>query len=111
MGCFLLASGLLHIRAYWKRILVLTTDAIQVEFLFGLRTLRFDDILGRRSKATRYGSCTVLVPKEKYQPKLIVKEGYVVDDSYRSWLASIPDLDIADKEKRRSAGKLHFWES
>jgi hypothetical protein len=111
IGCFLVISGILSVRVYWKRILTLTTNAVQVEFMYGLKTLKFDDILGRRSRATQYGRCTVLVPKGKHLRKLVIKEGFVVDDFYRDWLALLPDLDTADKENRRAAGKLHFWES
>jgi hypothetical protein len=35
----------------------------------------------------------------------------VMDDYYRDWLASLPDLDAVDKGNRRAADKLHFWES
>jgi hypothetical protein len=111
LGCFLVIGGILSVRVYWKRTLRLTTNAVQVEFMYGLKTLKFDDILGRRSRATQYGSCTVLVPKGKHLRKLVIKEGFVVDDFYRNWLALLPDLDAADKEKRRAAGKLHLWES
>jgi hypothetical protein len=111
IGCFLVISGILSVRVYWKRILKLTTEAVEVEFFYGLRTLKFDDILGRRSRTTQFGSCTVLVPKEKRLRKLVIKEGFVVDDFYRNWIASLTDLDAADTEKRRAAGKLHFWES
>jgi hypothetical protein len=111
LGCFFVIGGILQVRVYWKRILILTTNAVQVEFIYGLKTLKFDDILGWRSRATQYGHCTVIVPKEKRLRKVVIKEGFVVDDFYRNWLALLPDLDAADKEKRRAAGKLHFWES
>ena len=52
----------------------------------------------------------MLVPKGKGQRKLVIKVGYLIDDYYRGWLSSLPDLDAFDKENRR-AGKLHFWES
>lgn len=110
IGCFLIAMGLLQIRAYWKRVLILNADAVQVEFVYGLKTLKFNDILGRRTRATRYGHCTVIVPETKRLRKLVIKEGYDVDDFFRTWLASLTDLDAADKEKRREGGNLHFWE-
>jgi hypothetical protein len=28
---------------------------------------------------------------------------------FKSWLASIPDLDAIAKEQRRAKGKLHWW--
>jgi hypothetical protein len=51
------------------------------------------------------------LPKQKSQRKMVIKEGYLIDDYYRGWLAALPDLDAVDKENRRAAGKLHFWES
>lgn len=111
IGSFMLVQGIAIFRSYWKRMLVLTSDAVMVEFLYGLKSIKFADILGRRSRATQYGSCTRIVPKAKSLPKITIKEGYIVDDIFRRWLALLPDLDAADKEKRRAAGKLHFWES
>lgn len=111
IGCFLVIQGFLHVRVYWRRVLILTSDAVTVEFICGLRGMKFSEILGRRSRATQYGHETLIVPKTKGLRKLVIKEGYVVDDVYRNWLASLPDLDAADKEQRRAAGKLHFWES
>lgn len=111
IGCFFVVGGILQIRVYWKRILMLTADTVKVEFIYGLRGMKFTDILGRRSRATQYGKCTVVVPKTKRLRELVIKEGFVVDDFYQNWLASLPDLDAADKEQRRAAGKLHFWES
>jgi hypothetical protein len=111
LGVFLVVSGVLHVRVYWKRILVLKPEKVEVEFIYGLRSMEYDAIRGRRSRATRYGSCTVLVPKDKSRRKMVIKEGYLIDDYYRGWLSSLPDLDAFDKENRRAAGKLHFWES
>ena len=103
IGCFLVITGFLSVRAYWKRILKLTRVAVEVEFIFGLRTLKFADILGRRSGATQYGSCTVLVPKQKRLRKLVIKEDFIVDDFYRNWIASLPDLDAANKENAQGS--------
>ena len=97
IGCFLVITGFLSVRAYWKRILKLTTEAVEVEFIYGLRTLKFGDILGRRSGTTQFGGCTVLVPKQKHLKKLAIKEDFVFDDFYHNWIASLPDLDAADR--------------
>jgi hypothetical protein len=111
VGVFLVLNGVLQVRVYSKRILVLKPQRVEVEFMYGLRGMDYEAILGRRTRATQYGSCTVLVPKEKSQRKIVIKEGYLIDDYYRGWLASLADLDAIDKENRRAAGKLHFWES
>jgi hypothetical protein len=111
IGVFLVVNGALLVRVYWKRILVLKPERVEVEFMYGLRSIEYEAILGRRSRATQYGSCTVLVPKQKSQRRMVIKEGYLIDDYYRDWLASLPDLDAVDKGNRRAAGKLHFWES
>jgi hypothetical protein len=111
VGVFLVVSGVMQVRVYWKRILVLGPERVEVEFIYGLRSMEYAAIRGRRSRATQYGSCTVLVPKEKEQRKMMIKEGYLIDDYYRGWISSLPDLDVIDKENRRAAGKLHFWES
>jgi hypothetical protein len=107
----MVVQGAAIFRSCWKRVLALTPDAIAVEFLYGLRAMKFDDILGRRSQPTQYGQQTLIVPNTRQIRKLVIKEGYVVDDYYRNWLASLLDLDAADKERRRAGGKLHFWES
>src|SRR5258708_2676959 len=57
VGVFLLVSGALQIRVYWKRILVLEPEKVEVEFIYGLRSIEYEAILGRRSRATQYGSC------------------------------------------------------
>jgi hypothetical protein len=93
LASFLAMSGILSIRIYWKRILRLTADTVEVEFMYGLRSLNYKTILGRRSKATQYGRCTVLVPNDKRLRKMVIKGGFIVDDFYRNWLTTIPDLD------------------
>ena len=110
IACFLVISGALSIRIYWKRILKLSVDAVEVEFLYGARSLKYSAIKGRRSKGTQYGRCTVLVPSEQHLRKMVIKEGFIVDDFYKDWLSSIPDLDLIDKAKRKADGKLHWWE-
>lgn len=111
IGGFMVIQSIAILRSYWKRAIVLTSNSVTVEFLYGTRTLRFGDILGRRTQPTQYGQQTVIVPKAKQFRKLIIKDGCVVDDYYRNWLASLPDLDAIDKERRRAEGKLHFGES
>ncbi|MDT7812546.1 MAG: hypothetical protein QOJ42_2462 [Acidobacteriaceae bacterium] len=76
VGVIFVVSGPLQIRVYWKRILVLEPEKIEVEFIYGRRSIGFEATLGRRSRATQYGSCTVLVPKDKSQRKMVIKEGY-----------------------------------
>ncbi len=111
IGGFMVLQGIALFRSYWKRVLILTADAVMVEFLYGLRALKFTQILGCRAQHTRYGRQTVIVPNARPLRKLVIKEGYIVDDFYRDWLASLADLDAADKKRRRAEGKLHFWES
>jgi hypothetical protein len=64
IGIFLVVSGVLHVRVYWKRILVLKPEKVEVEFIYGLRSMEYEAIRGRRSRATRHGSCRSRTPPE-----------------------------------------------
>lgn len=73
--------------------------------------MRLNEIRGRRREPGR-GARTILLPLDKKQGKLIIKDGvgFVFDDFYRRWLATIPDLDAIDLEQRRKDGKLRWYE-
>jgi hypothetical protein len=104
--------GLIIIHGASKLSVVLSSNSIRVRTLYRSTTLRFGEILGKRSRAGRYSIHTLLMPKDKIHPKIVIKGsfGIVFDDAYTTWLASIPDLDAIDREKRRAAGRLHIWE-
>jgi hypothetical protein len=86
----------------------LTSEVLEIHDLFRSRTLRISEIAGQRRKLYRNGPRTVLVTGSATNKNgTPLPEGVVFDQAFDHWLASIPDLDATDKEKRRAAGKLH----
>ena len=107
-----LIIGVIFIRGASKVSVTLYADAIRVHGLVFSTTLQFDEILGKRRRQGKNSTHTLLIPKDKRRRKIIIKGSYSMnfDDTYNNWLASLPDLDATEKEKRRAAGKLHIWE-
>jgi hypothetical protein len=105
-GLGLIYLGTIIFRGGSRLSVILSADSVQINGLWLSATLRMDEVLGRRQKAYRSGMRTILISKQRAAkiPDL------AFDDFFNSWLASIPDLDAIDKEKRRSEGKLHWWE-
>jgi hypothetical protein len=60
--------------------------------------LRFDEILGKRTRAAagRFGdACTLLIPRDQKRSTLPISADFLFDEVYTNWLASLPDLDGA----------------
>jgi len=112
LGVWFFTIGFIFIRGALKLSVVLSSNSIRVHTLVRSTTLPFDEILGKRSRAGKYSTHTLLIPKGKHHRKIVIKPsfGFAFDDTYTHWLASVPDLDAIDKEKRRAAGNLHIWE-
>ena len=51
VGFFLVVSGVLQVRVYWKRILVLGPERVEVEFIYGLRSMEYAAIPGAALKS------------------------------------------------------------
>jgi hypothetical protein len=112
VGFFILILGLLTFRGASRVAVVLTPDAIESIGLSSRLTMRFTEIRGRRREAGGGVSRTILLPRDKTHGKLIIKDGlgFVYDDFYRNWLATVPDLDAIDRDQRRKEGKLRWYE-
>lgn len=76
---------------------VLSADRITVyQMLNGRRSLRRDEIKGRRRIQRRYDYYTMLVPNRPGLDVLKIDAGYATDAVFDAWLASIPDLDATN---------------
>ncbi|HEY1589266.1 MAG TPA: hypothetical protein VGG00_05980, partial [Rhodanobacter sp.] len=82
--------------------LVLRADSIETRGAFGSRTLRRNEIAGRRRQPTRGKPIQVVVPKNGRPLRL--DSGYPRDSVLDAWLDALPDLDL--QERQASEAKL-----
>ena len=88
-----------------------TTSHVYIRGLLRYRELRLADVVGKRKRVGKSCTITYLIsnPTARLSPARL-PDDVAYDETFNAWLASVPDLDAIDKEKRRAAGKLHFWE-
>jgi len=114
IGLLVFLLGLFTFRGASRMSVVLTSDMIESIGLCSHRTMHFSEIRGRRHEAGGNSGLdrTILLPKDMTQGKIIIKDGagFVYDDFYKNWLATVPDLDAIDREQRRKDGKLRWYE-
>jgi hypothetical protein len=115
IGLLVFLLGLLTFRGASRVSVTLTSDAIESVGLWSRRTMHFSEIRGRRREAGGSSGLdrTILLPKDRKRGKIIIKDGlgFVCDDFFKNWLATVPDLDAIDREQRRKDGKLRWYES
>jgi len=117
-GIFLI-GGFLVFRSASRAIVVLTQDEVESTGLWRRQTIRLSEIRGKRWDGRRMN----IFSRDEKQRKLVIYcgLGFVFDDFYRTWLATIPDLDAIDRDQqriaresdlivRRKADKLRFYE-
>lgn len=92
LGGFLIASML-------RSSVTLLGDAIVVQGLFSSRTLRRDEIGGRRVIPTQYVSTLELVPRSSHQKKMKIALMLRRDAAFEAWFAGIPDVDAQELAK------------
>ncbi|ADW71592.1 hypothetical protein AciX9_4670 (plasmid) [Granulicella tundricola MP5ACTX9] len=91
-GLGLAIIGASQARSYWRRVLILSDTKIGTEFTFGFRELDRNEVIGKRIRWGKQGPQTVLIPKARRFPKIVIHSNFVVDQFYESWIASVPDL-------------------
>jgi hypothetical protein len=84
-----------------KAQVILYPDAIEVAGLFTHRRVNRQDIA---AKMVMFVGCTtyVLYPRDIKQRRLNVGVTFLMDESFRNWMSSIPDADRAFFSKSRS---------
>lgn len=90
----------------------ITNSQVDVVDAFSSHTVPFADISGRRNAAGRGVSGIYLYRRGK--SRVFVRESSLrLDDFYKRWSASIYDLDMADRLRRKASGKERamdwFW--
>ena len=86
------------VAAYRDRV-TLTADRITTYQMYrgGERTLRRDEISGRKAFRELGGSGTALIPNRDGLPWITIKDlEYATDAVFKEWIASIDDLDARD---------------
>ena len=73
--------------------LVLAPDAIELHNVTSTRTLRRDQIAGRRLLRSQNGTIFELIPRDKSEKKLKISMMFNTDAAFQAWFAAIPDLD------------------
>ncbi len=91
------------IRPFQLRVTI-TNSQVEVVRAFRTYTVPFAEISGRRFTGGKSGSGIYLYRRGK--SRVLVSESlFPLDDFYKRWRASIYDLDMADRLKRKAAGK------
>ena len=74
----------------------LSFDAIETKDCFSCKSLRREEIVGKRIVPTQYISTLVLVPRDETKKKLKIALWLRTNAAFDAWLATIPDLDQSD---------------
>lgn len=107
LACVFAPLGLYFLAYVLRYRIVLRPDAIDVRGILVERTLRRDEIAGRRDIKTRNARTTVLVAKAlgardlKLSSFILHGQG---DPALKHWIEALPDLDAADL--RRSEAEV-----
>jgi hypothetical protein len=72
---------------------VLDRDSVMVKGVFRTRTLRLNEVKGRRTFSDRHGEYTVLEAKEPEGKTLAFSNYFDLDQEWFDWIESISDLD------------------
>ena len=106
---FLLVGGLITASAFKDRI-ILTQSSIEMQTLSSRKTLPLDKIRGRRRYLDKGSGDSpdvwhlIIESDDDRFPTLDFEENYYTfDDSFRAWLNALPDLDLLDKDKKKTS--------
>ncbi len=72
---------------------------VRLSGIFTSKSIAADEIRGRRTFRSRYGSYLVLETAGTERRKLRIPNSFAFDDAWQSWLGSVPDLDLLDREE------------
>ena len=79
--------------------LTLSADAIELRSLTSRRSMRRDEIAGRRLLSAQYFNVIALFPRDQAQKKLKLTLLFRTDAAFELWFAAIPDLDAQEREQ------------
>jgi hypothetical protein len=94
---FLLAN---YCRAIIQSKVLADRDSISVTNFFSARSLRRDEIKGRRKVTTRMSADLLLESANPDRQSLLIIDGYNFDPGWNDWVHGLVDLDEKDKEER-----------
>lgn len=79
-------------------------DTISVRNIFISRSIRKDEILGKRMAPRAFAEPSIhLIAKHTGGKDLLILSGYEFDDEWQEWIENLPDLDKQDKRERSLA--------
>jgi hypothetical protein len=98
LACAALGGWLVAFGARYR--MVVHRDSVEVHGVFEVRSLRKDQIAGRRLVEVRNSTpLIVIVPKDPAQRALTVSQTIRIDDEFHAWLQELPDQDALDERR------------
>jgi hypothetical protein len=76
------------------------SHAVTLSRAFWSRSLRFEEIKGRRTKQNWPFGSIRLVPRSPAEPDLVIPDHYQFDAAWNRWLSGLTDLDEQDRSTR-----------
>ncbi len=89
--------GIFFALASFRYRLTLDQESVTLVGVILTRSLRMHDIKGRRVWTNRNGSYLAIEGKNPGDKRVVVSNYFKVDDEWRNWVATLPDLDDADR--------------